>query len=189
MPCDLKRHHYAIIEENVLHDWLGIDVNDLLPDSTANLSALGLKRNRAQEIAGELTAIQEMVEGWENKMKKGISKLFEKSLTHRIEASLLEIEKLKKELTAIQEDIRVSEIAPKDTEAQIKNIQELFQKMKELKDEELLSLRLNLRGQLKRLIKEIRIHNQAIGIIFESGRIRSIDLSGTRLVKVRDRTR
>ncbi len=186
--CDLKRHHYDIIEENILTYWLGLDVSDLLLDSKANLSTLALKRNREQEITGEISDLNTKIEQLTDRTeKKGIPDSTKKVFENRIAKYSKDIENLIKELKAIQEDIRVSEIAPKDTEAQIKNIQELFKMMKELEGEELLSLRLNLRGQLRRLIKEIRIHSQGIGITFESGRKRYINLIPGVITKVRDR--
>lgn len=170
--CENKRIHYDLIEKHVLEFCAGLDVKDVLTSGKKQMSELIKYQKREQEILGQISDIESRIEGLLDKAEsKTASDGYKLMLEHRAESYRLNRDKLKKELTEIQSEIERLKSSPNYIQDQLKDIKELQQKMKELEDDELLTLRLNLRNSLRRLIRGFRIDtiNYTIVVFFKSG--------------------
>jgi DNA invertase Pin-like site-specific DNA recombinase len=169
--CKSTHLLYADVEREVLSYCKGLEVSDILPNSAKAASELSILNNQLQAIDGELELINEDIEGNMASKRIGKSDAYLKALEHAFDALNLKSEKLQKERKEIEDKILQLSNNSSQTEEQINNIRELIDLMKTLEGQERVTLRLNLRTQLKRLIKyiEVNTENKQVNIYFATG--------------------
>ncbi|MBA7551796.1 hypothetical protein ES705_44345 [subsurface metagenome] len=175
--CSAKAINYDLVEKNILMYCKGLDVFKISPKDPKRISERSVLQNRQQEIDGELEGIegrhQNLSESLEYTTVEGTRKTIVKSMdTLTAKQKNLAQEKQENQL-------RIEEItsSKKNTKEQLKNVQELIDKMKELEGQEWIDLRINLRNQLRRLIRKIIITKVAAFIYFKSGQVRMVSFS------------
>lgn len=174
--CKNKRIQYNLVEENVLSFCVGLSVEDVLSTGEEFKSILASKQKRESEINGELTYINTMIENLiDSAQSKTASEEYKRGLEHRASAHFIKQKELKAELKQVVEDIKYLQTTPENTEKHLKDVKDLIEKMRKLKEEnrdvELLNIRLNLRSHLRRLISRILISSDryTIVIFFKNG--------------------
>jgi uncharacterized protein (UPF0335 family) len=160
---------------------IGLNVADILPSDKKKAIELTELQNRFQAIDGEILDIGKRLENVYDTIERASNPTVKKDLSHRASAFVIRREKLEEEKKETQSRITNLLNSATSTEEQLKSIRELIDKMKSLEGDKRLSLRLNLRNQLRRLIKQIKIdlEDNAIRIAFQSGQSTSIYLDRT----------
>jgi prefoldin subunit 5 len=177
--CNFPKLHYLEVEKEVLTFCKGLEVADIIPNKENTLSELSLLQNQLQAKEGEIESIEKKMENMKADTEKPMSYEFKKALGESYELKKIELDKLIAERDEIQNQIALLSVNGKQTEEHIKSIRELIDLMDnmrkdESKKQELLNLRLNLRSQLRRLIKKISVSSGGLMIYFQSGQMRRI---------------
>lgn len=165
---------YDKIEENILTYCKGLDVTDIRPKEEAFVSELARLHDKQQAIEGELLKLEKRLQSF----SESIANIVIPSLKRVVEKSagidIVKLEKLEKEKKDIIDRIEQINNDGKNTQEQLKNIQELIEKMKNMDDPYRLEIRVNLRNHLRRIIKKIRIRPNSIHMLFYTGASRGI---------------
>jgi len=156
----------------------GLSVSDVVPNSSQTATELSVLQNKLQAMNGQLGEIEEKINNLVDNAENTSNEVYRKALEHRAASHLIERSKLEQEKRDVHSRIDTLLGNGKNIEEQLKSIRELIDKMKELEGQKRIDLRLNLRSQLRRLIKTINIdaEKEAFKIMFQSGQIRWIRL-------------
>lgn len=179
--CRQENIPYPQFEKLILHYCKGLEVKNIIKNEKAKVSELTRLRNEVKSIDGEIAnheksarnrdEIIRFTDGFEAKRRMAIG----------LQEDLEMIALLKERKKKILEDIQALSKQEENTAEKLKNINELILLMKDLKsegkEEELKSLRLNLRNQLRQLISKIVIGDYGIEMYFTSyeGRVLNFD--------------
>lgn len=176
--CDTGILYYDEVEQAVLTYCKGLDVADILPNSENSATELSILQKQLQSKDWEISTINTTINNIFESAKSATTVAYRTGLEHTFSILNINLEKFKKEKQDIQNQITPLENNSQQTEEQIKSIKELIDKMKEMTGEERLNLRLNLRTQLRRLIKSIKVYakDKTIAIFFQSGQAQLINL-------------
>jgi DNA invertase Pin-like site-specific DNA recombinase len=155
--CISKMIHYDIVEDSILTYCLGLQVSDIIPSDNQTITELSELQKRLQSINGELQDIDFRYNSTLDSMETTSNPTMKEDLKHRASAFILRREKLQKEKEDIEKQIIILQSSGKSTEEQINSIKEFISLMKTMEGQERVSLRLNLRNQLRRLIRMIKV--------------------------------
>jgi DNA invertase Pin-like site-specific DNA recombinase len=187
--CIKEKISYKLFEENVLRYCLSLDVSNIIPSSRQRTSELGKLQKHLQAIQGELPDIKEQLPLVAMEITRTSNEILKEAHRHNASILALKQEKLEKDEKETLEEIRKLNNSQGNSKEQLENVQELIKRMKELKDDARVELRLSLRNQLRHLIKFIKVDasNGSVIIFFKSGESRQIWLyeevgSGRRIV-------
>jgi len=154
----------------------GLSVSDVVPNSSQTATELSVLQNKSQAINGLLGDIEQEINNLTDSITHTPSEEVRRVLKKSLQVSLSRQSNLEKGKRDVHIQIDRLLSNGKNTEEQLKSIRELIDKMKELKGQKRVDLRVNLRNQLRRLISKIRIDAMNIVIFFKSGQHRLIKL-------------
>jgi len=137
-----------------------------LPNDKERVSKLSELQDRLQSVDGELGGIEGKLLNLSNAIMDTASEETRKVFVKSADALSAGQSNLEKEKQGVQSQIDQLLSNEKNIEEQLKIIRELIYKIKELEGQERIELRLNLRSQLRRLIRGIRIGTMNIAIFF-----------------------
>ncbi|MBN1181810.1 MAG: recombinase family protein [Bacteroidales bacterium] len=190
--CNAINIRYNVIEDVILKYCVGLDINDILPSDKPRLSELRQLQNRESSIKGEIVGYQKKIDRLKFAIETTENKDVIKNITHNIDQHIENVKTLTEEKKIVQSKIETLSQAPRIFHEQLKDVQELIGIMDKLKQgdnySEYVSLRLNLRTQLRRLIQELSLFDDTIGILFFSGQRRFLKINNDKSVTVLDFT-
>ena len=137
-----------------------------MPNDKERVSKLSELQDRLQSVDGELGGIEGKLLNLSNAIMDTASEETRKVFVKSADALSAGQSNLEKEKQGVQSQIDQLLSNEKNIEEQLKIIRELIYKIKELEGQERIELRLNLRSQLRRLIRGIRIGTMNIAIFF-----------------------
>lgn len=177
--CISKKIRYDLVEENILTYCKGLDVTDILPNDQAVISEIALLQNRKQAIDGELFKLEKSIESFFDSISHVSNANLKRGLEHKASAEAIRQERLVQERKEVISRIETIGTEGNSTQEQLKNIQELIDKMKAIDGQQRIEIRLSLRNHLRRLIKKIKIDTREnlIAMFFYSGERRLITLN------------
>lgn len=157
LGCKKTLTRYDILEPLLIRLCVSLDVKEILPGFEESQSELSNLRGRIQAIEGEKEQLNKQISNLTDAIAETEVKEIIKRYNKRVEEANEKLLALDSNLeNLIQEKERLENLHL-DTEKQIQSIQELFSVMQTLEGDERLVLRLRLRQEIKRLVKEIRI--------------------------------
>jgi hypothetical protein len=178
--CSKSKIRYSLFEETVLKCCIGLDVLNILLSGKRRISELANLNGQLHEIQSEIKTmnypkkIERLIKSIESTDNQDVQKkLKERISKHIVSQKLLEMDE-KAILTEIDKITKTTQGA----EEQLKDTQELINKMAGLEGQERIDLRIRLRYQLRRLIKRIETDldiNQII-MFFHSGQSKLINI-------------
>jgi DNA invertase Pin-like site-specific DNA recombinase len=177
--CVSKMIRYDLVEKNILRFCKGLDVTDIMPNDQQQISELALLQNRKQAIDGELLELEKSIESFYDSISRITNVTLKRGLEHKASAEAIKQERLVQEKKEVISQIEKIGTAENNAQEQLKNIQELIDKMQNIGDQQRVEIRLNLRNHLRRLIKEIKIDTveNDIAMFFHTGERRLIILN------------
>ncbi|MFZ2285832.1 MAG: recombinase family protein, partial [Bacteroidales bacterium] len=186
--CTMSRLKYNIVEQNVLNYCVGLQVKDIITDDKIKATELGIKQKKQLEIKGQIQHLQEKIDRINETIGDTENRDVRKILAHTLSIHIETQKSLDEELININTEIKKLEQNTENHEERLKDIRDLYKRMKELDGEALLTLRLSLRSHLRSLIKKIAIDSNKgnLLIYFQSGQRRSISLGNDGIPKILD---
>jgi DNA invertase Pin-like site-specific DNA recombinase len=186
LKCKGTHLMYDIVEENILMFCKGLDVNQIMPNNESVATELSILQNQLQAKDGEIALLNDDIKNMDENIKKAKSDKYREYLEKLFLTLTSSLKRLEAERKKIKSDIDNKSNNGKQTEEQLKSIKELIDLMKTLDGEERLKLRLNLKNQLRRLIKTIKVHTKdsIIVIFFQSGERTLIKLDASGIPKI-----
>ena len=169
--CTKAKIKYDLFEEKILTYCLGLDVSEIVPNSKERLKELTELQKHLQAIEGELVDVDRKIANLEETIgdtpDRGVRLTLSNTLSRHLDSKRI----LNERKTKVEGDIFEFTNSTTYAELQLKDIQELISRMKELDGQERTDLRLSLRNQLRRLIDKIVVNLEAkkISLIFHSG--------------------
>jgi hypothetical protein len=156
---------YDRFEPLVLTYCKGLDPAEILPGNDKVQSKLSILSNQLQAVEGELAQVQGKIDNLLDNLE--IGEIIKDRLRIRQEEKVM----LEAQRGALTRQISETESLSKDAEKQLQDVKELINHMADLTGPERVSLRLNLRSQLRRLITQINLYPDRIkvGILFKIG--------------------
>jgi len=182
--CDNTKLHYTDVEDSVLRCCKGLDVANVLPNSENRATELSILQSTLQSKEWELSTYEVALNNTLLSAQKANTDKWRNALEHSFSMLNIKIEKSKKEIKDIQDQITPLENNTQQTEEQLKSIKELIEKMKDMNKEERIKLRLNLRIQLRQLIDSIKVNaeDKEVVIFFHSGQRRLINITTSEII-------
>ncbi|MCX6335001.1 MAG: hypothetical protein NT092_11980, partial [Bacteroidia bacterium] len=184
LNCDKTKVLYELVESAVLSYCSGLDVSDIIPHAEQTASELSVLQHESGARNGEISEIDRQLEGILDSKRIGKSEAYLKALEQRYASLDVLRNKAITQREAIQN--RIAELSGngQQTAEQLRSIRELIEGMKQMPEQDRIALRLNLRTQLRRLIRTIRINttSQRISIFFHSGQRRSVNLRTSEII-------
>jgi chromosome segregation ATPase len=141
-----------------------------LPGNEKVLSELASLKNTLQAVDGELAQVQQSIGNLLDSLELG------EVVKNRLQARQGQREALEARRKDLGQQIAKLGSTGHDTERQLRSIKDLIEKMAQLEGQERISLRLNLRSQLRRLIAEIKVYPDKgwFGLFFKTGEWRGL---------------
>lgn len=170
LSCKKAYLRYDAFESLVLTYTKGLDPSEILPDRDNQRSKLATLNNRLQALEGEIAQVQKNINNLLDNLELG------EAVKDRLKSRQEEKVSLEAERQELAQQIAKLNSTGQETESQIQSIKELIEG-KELNDP---NVRLNLRGQLRRLIAQLNVFPDAnqIGILFRTWERRLIGKGG-----------
>lgn len=174
LGCKKSYIRYDQFELLILTYCKGLDPGEILPGNDKVQSELAILRNRLQGVEGEIAQVQRNIDNLLDNLEAG------EPVKDRLRMRQGQKTELEAQWETLARQIaKISSIA-QDAEKQLQSVQELIGRMAELDGQGRIDLRLNLRGQLRRLIDEIKVYPDQgrFGLFFKTGEWRGLTLNG-----------
>ncbi len=187
LGCSEKMFRYDVLEPMILTYCKGLDAQEILPGNEKRLSELSVLRNQFQATEGELGQVQGQVDNVLDSIAGQPSKKLRKVLEGRADALLAQKVELEAQRAELDGRIETLSNSGQDTEQRLMSIRELIERMGNLEDQDRIDFRLNLRGQLRRLLSKVRVFpdRQSVALFFSTGERRLLTMEAGE-VKVLD---
>jgi DNA invertase Pin-like site-specific DNA recombinase len=165
LGCKKLYIRYDRFEPLVLTYCKGLDPREILPGNEKIQSELSVLRNSLQAVEGELSQVDGNIIHLLDNLELG------DLVKDRLKARQEQKAQLETQRKALTRQIAKIDSIGKDAAKQLRDVQELIDIMTELEGQERIDLRLNLRNQLRRLIRQINVYPDRvqIGLLFSTG--------------------
>jgi DNA invertase Pin-like site-specific DNA recombinase len=190
--CDNTYLNYEEVERAILTKCKDLNIADILPSAEKNASEKSKIFSQINATKDEISDIEarvnELVKRVEN---PNIPDYTKKVLENTIATHGKNIEKLTPVLSKLEADYHVLEGSGVQTEEELKSVNELIDKMKDMTGEERHNIRLSLSTQLGRLIDKIEIDSSKkwIVLFFKTGKHILIKILPDGTIETMERTK
>ncbi len=165
LVCDAARRglgccqlpiHYAEIEIGVLSYCVDLEAVNIMPNDSSRARQIAILRQKIQTNEGQIIAIKKEIEGLLQQTKaEGLTDRVRLILNSELDTSIKNKDDLESDIELDTNDLNSLLTSKKDSERQIDNVKNLFQKMNNLEGDERINLRKKLRLCLRELINKI----------------------------------
>ena len=175
--CTKSKIKYSLFEDYLLTFCSGLDVSDIIPNSKKRLSEIADLNNHLKAVKFELSEILIKLPKIAEEIVTTSNETLKNVHRHNSLRLALRKEELEKDQKITENKISELNYSTQNSGQQLKDIQDLISRMKELDGQARIDLRLSLRNQLRHLIKKIVVHldDQKAVIFFQSGQRRAIN--------------
>jgi len=180
--CTKHFLRYDRFETLILTYCKGLDPAEIMPGKERIQSELSILKNQLQALEGEIAQADTQINNLLDNLEVG------EAVAVRLKARQEQKVELEKQRNDLGEKIAKASTIEVDTQKQLESIQDLISRMAELDGQERINLRLNLRGQLRRLLDEIKVFPDKgrFGLFFRSSEWRGLTLGKDGQVLVMD---
>jgi DNA invertase Pin-like site-specific DNA recombinase len=184
LGCERSYFRYDRLEPLILSYCKGLDPGEIIPDG--GKSELAALRNELQGVEGELGQVERKITKLLDSLEDADSPEYLSLVKGRVQSHQGRREKLDKKAMALRKKVAKAGTLEVDTRKQLQSIRELIEHMDSLEGQERIDLRLNLRGQLRRLLEEIQVWPDRVGLFFKTGEWRGLTVAKDGRVLVMD---
>lgn len=165
LDCKKLNIRYDMFEPLILSYCKGLEPASIIPGNGKVESKLAVLRNSLQAVEGELLQIDGNIKHLLDNLELG------EIVKDRLKERQTQKSQLEAQRESLTRQITETGSIVHDTGKQLHDVKELILRMSQLEGQERVDLRLNLRGQLRRLINQINVYPDKLqfGILFKTG--------------------